>query len=146
MYCTWCAMVRVRRGFVWWPLLITLGCCAGLQGKREFCYINMCQNTARMEVNLTAMIPQHLLHLYVESNVLVQASIRPQHLFQIFCLSSRIRTLKCLLRFNSMSLFSHFLFNNFRIKHTENGYIISYFVHAWRVLSEGKRWTRMSVL
>ncbi|XP_023726821.1 limbic system-associated membrane protein, partial [Cryptotermes secundus] len=31
MYCTWCAMVRIRRGFVWWPLLITLGYCAGLQ-------------------------------------------------------------------------------------------------------------------
>lgn len=37
-------MVRIRRGFVWWPLLIILGWCAGLQGKREFCYINMCQN------------------------------------------------------------------------------------------------------
>ncbi|XP_021934442.1 lachesin-like [Zootermopsis nevadensis] len=31
MYCTWCAMVRIRRGLVWWPLLIILGWCAGLQ-------------------------------------------------------------------------------------------------------------------
>lgn len=144
MYCTWCAMVRIRRGFVWWPLLIILGWCAGLQGKTEFCYINMCQNKTRMETNLTAMRRQHLLHLYVESNV--QAAIRPQHLFKKFCLSSRICTPKCLLRFNSIFLSSHFQFNNFRIKYTENGDFISYFVHAWKVASETKVWTRLSVL
>jgi hypothetical protein len=68
-------MVRTRRGFVWWPLLIILGWCAGLQGKREFCYINMCQNKARMLANLTASIRQHLLYLCVESNV--KAATRP---------------------------------------------------------------------
>ena len=36
MYSTWCAMVRIRRGFVWWPILIILGWCAGLQGKTHY--------------------------------------------------------------------------------------------------------------
>ena len=38
MYFAWCTMVRLRRGFVWWPLLIILGWCAGLQGNHKFNY------------------------------------------------------------------------------------------------------------